>query len=74
MKRQKSAKVQESLGSVRLAGCNSVRGTRVLQQCRMSQRGVQWCEMQGVVAAMQRAVEGALISDIGSFNIGMFLA
>ena len=64
------ATVQDSPGSARLAGCNSVRGTGVLHQCRMAQRGVQRCEMQGVVAATQRSVEGALVSGKGSFNIG----
>ena len=66
----KSAIVQESSGSARLAGCSSVRGTGVLHQCRMAQRGVQRCEMQGVVAAAQRLVEGALVSGRGSFSIG----
>ena len=28
-------------------------------------------EMHGVVAATQRSIEGALVSDIGSFNIGI---
>jgi len=46
----KKATVQESRDNARLAGCSSARGTRVLHQCRMAQRGVQWCEMQGVVA------------------------
>jgi len=40
---------------VRLAGCNSARGTGVLHQCRMAQRGVQQCEMHGVVAAAHRS-------------------
>ena len=40
-------------------------------QCRMTQRGVQWCEMQGVVAVAQRlerehlsTVEGASASGV----------
>jgi len=63
------ATAQESQDSAELAGCNSARGTRVFHQCRTSQRGVQWCEMQGVVAAAQRserehlsATEGASAS------------
>ena len=64
------ATVWESLDSVRLAGCNSARGTGVLHQCRMAQRGVQHCEMQGVVAVVQRSVEGALVSDRESFSVG----
>ena len=47
--------VQDSQDNTRLAGCNSARGTGVLHQCRMAQRGVQWCKMQGVVAASQRS-------------------
>ena len=42
----------------------------MLHQCRMAQRGVQRCEMQGVVAAVQRserehlsAAEGASTSE-----------
>ena len=62
--------VQKSQNSTRLAGCNSARGAGVLQRSSMAQRGLQRCEMQGVVAAAQRSVEGALVSDRGSFNIG----
>ena len=65
-----SATVHETLGSTRLASCNSARGTRVLQRCRMAQRDVQQCEMQGVVVAAQRSIEGALVSGRESFNIG----
>ena len=65
-----SATVQESPSSARLAGCNSVRGTGVLHHCRMAQRGVQRCEMQGVVATAQRPIEGALVSSRGSFSVG----
>jgi len=36
----------------------------------MAQRGLQQCEMQGVVATTQRSVEGALVSDRRSFSIG----
>lgn len=61
--------MQESLGSARLIGCNSARGTRVLQQCRMVWRGVQRCEMQGVFVATQRSVEGALVRNKESFSI-----
>ena len=71
------ATMQESRDSARLAGCSSVRGTGVLHQCRMAQRGVQWCEMQGVVAAAQRservhlsAAEGASASMGVSSPIG----
>jgi len=35
------ATVNESQGNAELAGCNNVRGTRVLNQCRIAQRGVQ---------------------------------
>ena len=66
---EERATVQESQDSVELVGCNNARGTGVLHQCRMAQRGVQRCEMQGVVAAAQRserehlsAIEGASAS------------
>ena len=62
--------MQETRDSAELVGCSNARGTGVLHQCRMAQRGVQRCEMQGVVAAAQRSVEGALVSGRGSFNIG----
>jgi len=42
----------------------------VLQWCRMAQRGVQRCKMQGVVAATQRSLEGAVVSSRESFRIG----
>jgi len=45
----KRATVQESQDSVELGGCNNARGTGVLHQCRMAQRGVQRCEMHGVL-------------------------
>ena len=66
-----SATMKESWDSARQAGCNSARGTRMLHQCRVAQRDVQRCEMQGVVAAVQWSVEGALVSGRGSFNIGI---
>ena len=66
---EESATVQESPDNVRLAGCNGVRGMGVLHQCRMAHRGVQRCEMQGVVAVVQMSVEGALVSGRGSFSI-----
>ena len=62
--------MEDSQDNARLAGCNSVRGTGMLHQCRMAQRGMQRCEMHGVVAAVQRSVEGALASDRGSVSIG----
>ena len=65
----KSAIVQESWGSARLLSCNSARGTGLLHQCKMAQRGVQRCEMQGDVATVQSSVEGALVSGRGSFSI-----
>ena len=71
------ATVQESQDNTELAGCNNERGTGVLHQCRMTQRDVQWCEMQGVVAAAQRSerehlsmIEGASTSEGVSSPIG----
>ena len=64
------ATVQESQDIAELASCSNVRDTGVLHQCRMAQRCVQWCDMQGVVAVVQRSIEGALVSDRGSFSIG----
>ena len=62
----KGATVQDSQDIARLAGCNSARGTGVLHQCRTAQRGVQWCEMQGVVAATQRSEREHLLSAEGA--------
>jgi len=45
------ATMQESEENTSRAGCSSAKGTGVLHQCRMTQRGVQRCETQGVVAA-----------------------
>ena len=66
---EERATVQNSQDNARLVGCNSARGMGVLRQCRIAQRGVQRCEMQGVVAATQRskrehlsATEGASAS------------
>ena len=53
------ATVQESPESTELAGCSNARGTGVLHQCKKAQRGVQWCEMQGVVAATERLERGS---------------
>ena len=49
------ATVLEYQDSAKLVGYSNARGTRVLHQCRMAQRGVQRGEMQGVVAAAQRS-------------------
>ena len=45
----KRAIVQESQYSVELVGCNNARGTGEFHKCRMAQRGVQRCEMHGVL-------------------------
>ena len=47
------ASVQESRDSARLTGCSSARGTGVLHQCKMAQRGVQRCEMHGVLQQLK---------------------
>ena len=68
------ATVQDSQDSERLAGCNSARGTRVLHQCRMAQRGVQRCPMHRVVAATQRSEREHLSMTEGASASGVLLA
>ena len=63
------ATVQDSQDSTRLAGCNSVRGTGVLHQRRMAQKGVQRCEMRGVVAVAQRSEREHLSTTKGVFSL-----
>jgi len=70
----KGATMQDSQDSMRLAGCNSSRGTRVLHQCRMAQRGVQRCEMHRVVATAERPEREHLLVIVGASTSGVFLA
>lgn len=65
------ATVQNSQNNARLAGCNSVRGMGVSHQCRMAQRGVQWCEMQGVVVVAQRLERERLLVTEGASTLGV---
>ena len=60
--------------NVELAGYSSARGTRVLHQCRTTLRGVQRCEMQGVVVAVQRSKREHLSAAEGASASGGSLA
>ena len=68
------ATVQDSQDSARLAGYNSTRGMGVLHQCKMAQRGVQRCKMQGVVAAAHRSEREHLSMTEGALALGVSLA
>jgi len=66
--------VQKSQDSVELAGCNNARGTVVLHQCRMTQRGVQWCEMNGVLQQLRGQRGSTCQQQVELQHQSMFLA
>jgi len=45
--------MQESQDCAELASYSNARGAGVLNQCRMAQRGVQWCDMCGVLQQLR---------------------